>query len=248
MDKTNYLYTRDEITLFFNKKIKDKIEKSYLYEKLIFNYLGFCHIPNFLDENKIDEILNEINKIHPKHLNESAVFEDNGEIKVIPYVDKFSGFLYDFTRHEYFLDLSEIFLNKKTTPLFCEYFNKPKLIGTFSPPHQDQAYYNEHFSDEKAIAFWIALDDSTPENGCLYYSTKKIDNLLPHSTSTEVGFSKMLTEENLKDYIPIFAKKGDCIIHHSLVPHFSTKNISEQNRRAIVINYRTSSYRDKNFK
>src|SRR5690606_39873842 len=68
-------------------------------------------------------------------------------------IDNISDYFYDFARHSYFSKLSEIFLNKKTTVLFCEYFNKSSLNGSFSPPHQDQAYYNEHFSDELALAF-----------------------------------------------------------------------------------------------
>lgn len=247
MDEANALYTGNSLVEIFSSELLSKLQFQLPYEKEVFRCLGFCHITNFISVDKIDSLLNELSLIRQSHIDAYASFEENKEIKVLPYIDKVSDFYYDFTRHEVFRLLSEIFLNKKTTPLFCEYFNKPKLFGTFSPPHQDQAYYNDHFSDETALAFWIALDDATIDNGCLHYSTKHQDSLLPHLISNDVGFSKMLPSEDLSEYIPVIAKKGDCVIHHGLVPHFSGKNTSNGDRRAVVVNYRTSSFRQENW-
>lgn len=242
MDKTNNLYSRNLDDLF-DLDIKARMRDQLRYEVLIFKQLGFCHIPNFLNEAAVNEIVRNLDTIGESHIAKHSAREKDGSVKVISYLDKTSDFFYDFMRHSHFKLITELLLSKKSTPLFCEYFNKIKYYGSFSPPHQDQIYYNEHFNDEVAIAFWISLDDVTDQNGYLQYFPGNGQSLQKHSQSKEIGFSKQLTSYNLEDYIPIFPKKGDCVIHHSLVPHFSNSNKSNKDRRAIVVNYRTSSYR-----
>ena len=44
---------------------------------------------------------------------------------------------------------------------------KPPFIGSEKPWHQDNAYFNWRPLEKVATA-WLALDDATPENGCVW--------------------------------------------------------------------------------
>lgn len=225
---------------------KTKDINLYSFEKLQYNSFGMCFIPHLLNSDGINIVLENINLISEKHINKYATFEENSnEIKVIPYLDKDSDFFFDFVRNSLFKDLSFFLLNKKVTPLFAEFFCKTKRVGSYSPPHQDQIFYDKHFQEEDAISFWIALDDSFPENGGLSYSLNYNSSLHPHKKSMEKGFSLELENASKEEFFPIPVKKGDCIIHNSLIAHMSAENKSNFKRRALVVNYRTSSYRDK---
>lgn len=231
----------------FSNFIQSKFQDIQLFsfEKIQFNQFGICYLPHFLDDNGVSSILDNINAISNEHISKYASFEPySNTIKVIPYLDKDSDFYYDFVRNHIFQELSFFLLDKKVTPLFAEFFNKAEIVGSFSPPHQDQVYYDKHFQDEEAISFWIALDDSFPINGGMLYSLNYNSHLYPHKQSKEIGFSLELETTSSNEFFPIPVRKGDCIIHNSLVAHLSLQNKSNWNRRALVVNYRTSSYRE----
>ena len=47
-------------------------------------------------------------------------------------------------------------------------FAKPARVGTLVPKHQDMAYWP--FDPPELISAWVALDDTSMENGCVRFS------------------------------------------------------------------------------
>ena len=95
---------------------------------------------------------------------------------------------------------------------------------------------------------WIAVDKVTKSNGCLIYlegSHKK--GLLQHTPSGAKGTSQEIRKEvqinlNIKKYLCL--NKGDAVIHHCEVIHGSKKNLTDRNRKSIVLSFKakTSKY------
>ena len=66
------------------------------------------------------------------------------------------------------VDLVERFLGPGVSVYFSQVFFKPPEGGGPKPAHQDNFYFGPT-DIEGVVTAWIALDDATLENGCLYF-------------------------------------------------------------------------------
>jgi phytanoyl-CoA hydroxylase len=105
--------------------------------------------------------------------------------------------------------------------------------------HLDNPYWS--FYSRHAISIWIALDDATIQNGCLYYIL---------GSQTEARFEKNVgigqnTGGLFKEYPewskrePLIAemKKGSCGFHNGLTAHGAGPNMTPYPRRAMTCGY-----------
>jgi hypothetical protein len=120
--------------------------------------------------------------------------------------------------------------------LFC----KPAHHGGVVAWHQDYSYWTRT-QPMAHLTCWIALDDSTRDNGCLYYVPGSHKwNLLP-VTGLAGDMNEIMTvldEEQKKAFqpLPIELKRGQCSFHHPLTVHGSYENRSDRPRRATLVN------------
>lgn len=121
--------------------------------------------------------------------------------------------------------------------LFC----KPARHGGVVAWHQDYSYWTR--TEPLAhLTCWIGLDDSTKENGCLYYVPGSHRwNLLPVTglTGNMDEIRTVLTDEQKAAFrpVPVELKRGECSFHHALLVHGSYENRSERGRRATLVNF-----------
>jgi len=120
--------------------------------------------------------------------------------------------------------------------LFC----KPAKHGGVVAWHQDYSYWTRTLPIAH-LTCWIGLDDSTRENGCLYYVPGSHRwNLLPRTglTGDMDEIMTVLTPEQKQDFqpVPIELKRGECSFHHPLMVHGSYANYSDKPRRATLVN------------
>ena len=118
-------------------------------------------------------------------------------------------------------------------------FAKPARVGTVVPSHQDMPYWP--FAPYELISAWIALDDSTVENGCvrMIAGSHKV-GILPHDPTQVVGNSLGLRESPLLAGLPerpIEVKRGSVVLHHCLTVHRSEPNQSDHPRRGLIYVY-----------
>lgn len=120
--------------------------------------------------------------------------------------------------------------------LFC----KPAKHGGVVAWHQDYPFWTG--TEPMAhLTCWIALDDSTRENGCLYFLPGSHRwNLLPKTglTGNMDEIMTVLTPEQKEAFhpIPIEIKRGECSFHHPLIVHGSHANYGSSPRRATLVN------------
>jgi hypothetical protein len=120
--------------------------------------------------------------------------------------------------------------------LFC----KPAGHGGVVAWHQDYSYWTRT-TPMAHLTCWIALDDSTVDNGCLYYVPGSHRwNLLPVTglTGNMDEIRSVLTDEQKAQFRPVAfeAKRGYCSFHHPLMVHGSYANRTSRQRRATLIN------------
>lgn len=119
---------------------------------------------------------------------------------------------------------------------------KPALLGSEKPWHQDNAYF-KHTPLEKIVGFWLALDDATAENGCMH--------VLP-GWHRKGGFKHVHEEDckiapdRLRDIQPVAVElpAGGAMFFSSMLPHQTPPNRSNRPRRALQFHYRALSTRE----
>lgn len=110
---------------------------------------------------------------------------------------------------------------------------KPANGGAAKPWHQDAAYWRQFAP--KQVTVWIAIDDATEENGCIWAipGSHKL-GLIPHvAKELQVPESRL----DLTQAVPVPVRAGGLLIFHSLVLHMSKANTSDKPRCAIICDY-----------
>jgi len=104
--------------------------------------------------------------------------------------------------------------------------------------HLDNPYWS--FSSHHAISLWVALDDATLENGCLYF--------LP-GTHKDATFDNSTIGQNIGDLFKVYPqwatfqsvpapmKAGSCSFHNGLCAHGAGANMTPGTRRAMTCAY-----------
>lgn len=104
--------------------------------------------------------------------------------------------------------------------------------------HLDVPYWS--FTSPDAITIWIALDDASIENGCLYYvpashKAQKFDNV---GIGRELGaLFEVYPEWRDVPAIPCPVPAGGAVLHNGLTFHGAGANMTPGRRRAMTCAY-----------
>ena len=113
--------------------------------------------------------------------------------------------------------------------------NKAPFTNTPTPWHQDAAYWIK-MPDKRSVSCWIALDNVYEENGCMWFIPKRSENVKLHR---QVGNGGALTcDANISEGECIPLTAGGCTFHDGFTLHFSKGNITANQRRALILNFR----------
>jgi phytanoyl-CoA hydroxylase len=109
--------------------------------------------------------------------------------------------------------------------------------------HQDMAYWPET-PDTRTATIWLALDDSTIENGCMRFvpDTNHEEALRAHHpVFGGRGESHALATELAPGdrVVPAPIRRGDCTVHNERVMHGSGGNHTNGHRRAYIVAFRS---------
>jgi len=101
--------------------------------------------------------------------------------------------------------------------------------------HLDNPYWSFHSHD--SLSIWVALDDATLENGCLYFlpgthKSATFDNV-PIGTNISDLF-EIYPEWKKIEPVPATMKAGSCSFHNGLTAHGAGANMTPYPRRAMT--------------
>jgi phytanoyl-CoA hydroxylase len=137
------------------------------------------------------------------------------------------------------VSLVEAIIGPGVTVYFSQIFFKPPEGGGPKPVHQDNYYFGPKDRDEMVTA-WVALDEATPENGCLYFGEgTNRGPVVPHVAPPGEPFN-LLIPEDVAARQPMTAApvpKGGVSFHHGNTYHQSGRNTSTRWRRAVAFHY-----------
>jgi ectoine hydroxylase-related dioxygenase (phytanoyl-CoA dioxygenase family) len=111
--------------------------------------------------------------------------------------------------------------------------------------HQDMAYWIDT-PDTRTATCWLAVDDSTVDNGCMRFvpGSHLEPDLRPHRPLHEDRSISHTLMTDLRDddaVLPMPIKRGDITVHNERVLHGSGGNSTAGWRRAYIVAFRSMS-------
>lgn len=216
-----------------------------------FNENGYLPNIKLLEDWQVDKLVGELAEIqdpaHPAHelfyefhSNESAdadsvLFHSLGHWRIT------EGFHDVIWNPAFVMAASQLFGDKAVRFWHDQLFCKPAKHGGVVAWHQDYSYWTRT-RPMQHLTCWVALDDSSKENGCIHYIPKSHNwGLLdkPELAGDMEGINEFLTpkqQEEFKHKVAVEMPKGYAVFHHPLTVHGSYENRSEKSRRAFVLN------------
>ena len=176
---------------------------------------------------------------------ENQAFDSEGNLtnSIELLINKIGHALHDldpiFKKFSHRTDLHEIAkaIDIKSPKLLQSmYIFKQPRIGGEVVCHQDSTFL--YTKPESTVGFWIALEDATINNGCLWVTAgghkgplrklfvRQKDKMIM-KTLDDTDFEKTTT--------PLEAKEGALILLHGRLPHYSCENKSNKSRHAFSI-------------
>jgi ectoine hydroxylase-related dioxygenase (phytanoyl-CoA dioxygenase family) len=106
--------------------------------------------------------------------------------------------------------------------------------------HQDEIYIPTR--DRSLVGAWIAVDDATEDNGCLWvipgsHRSGYLYPQRPHTRQDEWDFSAESYGFDVGAAMPLPAKAGTVVFFNGYLVHGSYKNRTSSYRRALVSHY-----------
>ena len=150
---------------------------------------------------------------------------------------------YDLITHPQILDAVESILGEDLIAWSAGLFPKHPGQGTIVGWHQDGAYWN--LDSQQVITAWLALSDSTAENGCMrvipgtqqwsiqpHRDTYAANNVLSRGQEVEVELPE-------SEALDVVLSAGQMSLHHVNLVHGSGPNHSQLQRTGYAIRYVT---------
>lgn len=143
------------------------------------------------------------------------------------------------------LDLIEPILGPDIALYSSHFICKPKGDGKRVPWHEDSAYWKGKLDPMEVVTVWLAIDESTPENGCMYVIPKThregkqgYSTYAPVDSTTSVFGNEIIKEErNDALAIPCILEEGQCSLHDAKLMHGSPPNKSQKRRCGYTMRY-----------
>jgi ectoine hydroxylase-related dioxygenase (phytanoyl-CoA dioxygenase family) len=135
------------------------------------------------------------------------------------------------------LDVAEQLLGPDLA-LFTSYIiSKRPNDGLAVAWHQDAAFFP--IEPMETFTFWLAVDDSNVENGCMRVVPSSSKKVYPHRVDTASGTTLPLSLEgtDLSQARDIELKAGQFSVHNPFIVHGSHANYSPRRRCGITIKY-----------
>lgn len=117
------------------------------------------------------------------------------------------------------------------------YIFKQPYIGGEVLCHQDSSFIDT--TPSSLIGVWIALEDATKENGCLWgIPGGHLEPLRSRYHLVDGGAVMTVVDEtpwDLSQAVPLEVSKGSVLFFKGHFPHFSYENLSARSRQAYVL-------------
>ncbi len=167
---------------------------------------------------------------------------DAGSVRQ-PQIIKPSVYAPELLRTEYvenLLSVARQLLGPDVLLSFDHSILKPAGSAAPTPWHQDEIHHNHEYLRYRQASFWMPLQDTPFEAGCMrYIPGSNRGALLPHRRLNDDPRIHALecrpeyVDESLAVAVPVTA--GSCIVHDGRTVHSALPNVSAEDRHAFIV-------------
>ena len=202
-----------------------------------FDERGFFILPNFFSAAEINALRGRIDHFaaaHEKQLEEHGKegISRPKEISFTAHLAAEDPEIMKFVAQEKFAQITFDLLHDDVSLYWDQsVYKKPEAKRDF-PWHQDTGYT---LTDPAVyITCWLALDDVTLENGCVWVIPGSHKQGVIEHTDTDIGKQCYFGDD---PGVPVPLQKGSMVVFNSLLFHRSGPNVSSAVRKGYVIQY-----------
>lgn len=194
---------------------------------------GYCIARDVLDPGLIQEASDHIAwllsmnpGLRPEQLHTSLMRDDAFWVRLIS--------------DDRLLDVAQEFIGPDIALFASHYISKPPFDGQPVLWHQDGSYWP--LEPMRVVTLWLAVDDSTPQNGCMRVvpGSHRMD-FKPHYDKRDganvLGSQIDPAAVDESKAVDIILRAGDVSIHHPNIIHGSNPNRSPNRRAGLTIRY-----------
>ncbi len=152
--------------------------------------------------------------------------------------------LIDFLLSPEVLDVVEDIIGPNIGLFSSHFISKEPGKGRRTPWHEDSAYWEGKFDElNKIVTIWLAIDDSTIENGCMGVVPGTQNNGFSEYEEVEDTENSTFTTEikkgtfNESDVVWFELKKGHYSLHDARIIHGANANTSDKRRCGYTMRY-----------
>lgn len=143
------------------------------------------------------------------------------------------------------LDIANTFIGPDIALFASHYISKPPLAGKPVPWHQDGAFWP--LEPMAVVTLWLAVDEASPENGCLRVipgtHTGDLHAIREHQSGEAVFDVESAVTVDETKAVDLVLNPGDVEVHHPNIMHGSNRNDSPNRRCGLTIRYIPTSTR-----
>jgi hypothetical protein len=211
---------------------------------------GFLALPNLCEAEELTLIRTTLVGLFDRRVgrSEGTQFDmlglDSDDIEARqPQIVKPSVFAPALLRTAYFrrlLAVARQLLGDDARFSFDHSILKPARSAAPTPWHQDEAHHEHAYLRVRQISFWMPLQDTPMELGCMrYIPGSDRGPLLPHHRLNDdprihaIECSTDSFDESLAVAVP--ATAGSCILHDGRTLHSALPNVSAEDRLAYTV-------------
>ena len=158
-------------------------------------------------------------------------------ITQIMWPSDFVAGLTDMALHQRALAIGKELIGEDAEMDFDMLINKAPHTNTPTPWHQDESYW-VNVPDKRAASCWVALDNATKDNGCMWFVPgSNLKEVRPHRFAGKAG-GALTCDASEDEGVAVELKPGSCTFHAGRTLHYSRGNTTDNDRKAYIINYR----------
>lgn len=206
---------------------------------------GVIRIAHFLSAEEVTAVREELTRyirddLASKPLDARTLEKDEKTVRNLWRLEQHNDFFKRLAEREDIRRLVAALVHGDPVMAGVETFNKPALIGSGVPYHQDNAYFCQEPPD--MLTIWIAIDAVTEANGPVFFIPgSHKEGMKPTRPSgvrgNSIGLAEIL-DVPLSQQICGLLAPGDATIHHCETIHHSAPNTTPHSRLGLLLVYR----------
>ncbi|AFH61077.1 phytanoyl-CoA dioxygenase family protein [Paenibacillus caseinilyticus] len=208
-----------------HEQLKNYEEQGYIIFEDLFSEEQIAMVRSIVDK------LNEEFDKKMEQIGRSGISVEN-KISFNMHLTAQDPYMNTFVGNEKMVSITTALLGPNVKLYWDQSAYKKQEANRDFPWHQDNGY--GPIEPEHYVTCWLALEDATIENGCIWIQPGTHKQGLVEHRDTDVGKQCYFGED---PGIPVPLRKGSMVAFHSLLFHRSTPNCSDTIRKGYIMQY-----------